>query len=129
MDRMKSLSEAIRMLMEGEFSGYVKINFSQGSLGRVEKYEEFYDAASHITAEKDSEKKTEVKEFPLRKAVPVILLFLTALAGCSAAGKIETDETSITTDCRHPFGDEVLLCKVTIDNVADAKPIQSGTGV
>lgn len=41
MDKMKRLSEAIRNLMEGEFSGYIKINFSQGSLGRVEKSEEF----------------------------------------------------------------------------------------
>ena len=62
MDRMKSLSEVIRMLVEGEFSGYVKINFSQGSLGRVEKYEEFYDAATHITGAKDGEKKSGEKE-------------------------------------------------------------------
>ncbi len=50
MDRMKSLSEAIRTLMEGEFSGYLKINFSQGSLGRIEKSEEF-DAAKIITVD------------------------------------------------------------------------------
>jgi hypothetical protein len=41
MDKMKRLSETIRSLMEGEFSGYIKINFSQGSLGRIEKSEEF----------------------------------------------------------------------------------------
>ena len=41
MDKMKRLSETIRILMEGEFSGYIKINFSQGSLGRIEKSEEF----------------------------------------------------------------------------------------
>jgi hypothetical protein len=41
MDKMKRLSETIRALMEGEFSGYIKINFSQGSLGRIEKSEEF----------------------------------------------------------------------------------------
>jgi len=40
MDKMKRLSETIRSLMEGEFSGYIKINFSQGSLGRIEKSEE-----------------------------------------------------------------------------------------
>jgi hypothetical protein len=45
MDRMKRLTEAIKTLMEGEFSGYLKINFTQGSLGRVEKSEEFEDAA------------------------------------------------------------------------------------
>lgn len=45
LDRTKRLIEAIRMLIEGEFSGYIKINFSQGSLGRVEKSEEIEDAA------------------------------------------------------------------------------------
>jgi hypothetical protein len=40
MDKMKRLSETMRSLMEGEFSGYIKINFSQGSLGRIEKSEE-----------------------------------------------------------------------------------------
>jgi hypothetical protein len=63
MDRMKSLSEAIRMLVEGEFSGYVKINFTQGSLGRVEKYEEINDAAIISSGEKNSEKKNREKEF------------------------------------------------------------------
>ena len=57
MDRMKSLSEAIRMLVEGEFSGYVKINFTQGSLGRVEKYEEINDAAIISAGEKTVRKK------------------------------------------------------------------------
>jgi FKBP-type peptidyl-prolyl cis-trans isomerase 2 len=88
MDRMKSLSEAIRMLVEGEFSGYVKINFSQGSLGRVEKYEEFYNSAAHSMGEQDSENKIKEKEFPLRKAVPVLFLCLTALAGCMSVGKV-----------------------------------------
>ncbi len=40
MDRMKRLVEAIKRLTDEEFSGYLKINFSQGSLGRVEKSEE-----------------------------------------------------------------------------------------
>jgi hypothetical protein len=47
MDKMKRLGETIRTLMEGEFSGYIKINFSQGSLGRIEKSEEF-DAANIV---------------------------------------------------------------------------------
>jgi len=49
MDRMTRLIEAIRKLIEGEFTGYVKINFTQGSLGRIEKFEEIDDAAM-ITA-------------------------------------------------------------------------------
>ncbi len=40
MDRMKRLAETIRSLADGQFSGYIKINFSQGSIGRVEKFEE-----------------------------------------------------------------------------------------
>ena len=40
MSRVKKLLETIRSLIEGEFSGYIKINFSQGSLGRVEQSEE-----------------------------------------------------------------------------------------
>jgi len=44
MDRMKRLIEVIRQLIEGEFTGYVKINFTQGSLGRIEKFEELDDA-------------------------------------------------------------------------------------
>jgi hypothetical protein len=51
MDRMKKLTEAITTLVEGEFSGYLKINFTQGSLGRVEKSEEFEDAAVIFAAE------------------------------------------------------------------------------
>jgi len=50
MDRLKRLAEAIRTLIDGQFSGYIKINFSQGSIGRIEKFEEF-DDASIIIAE------------------------------------------------------------------------------
>jgi hypothetical protein len=41
MDKIKKLNETMRMLMEGKFSGHIKINFSQGSIGRIEKTEEF----------------------------------------------------------------------------------------
>ena len=63
MDRMKRLIEAIRILIEGEFSGYIKINFSQGSLGRIEKSEEFEDATIILTGEKNSRKRSEEKDF------------------------------------------------------------------
>ena len=46
MDRMARLTETIGMLMAEEFSGHIKINFSQGSIGRVEKSEEFEDVAT-----------------------------------------------------------------------------------
>jgi hypothetical protein len=81
MDRMTSLSEAIRTLVETEFSGYLKINFSQGSLGRVEKCEEFNDTGIIMAGEKNDEKK-----IPLQKAVPIIFFFLTALASCTTSG-------------------------------------------
>jgi hypothetical protein len=63
MDRMKRLIEAIRMLIDGEFNGYIKINFSQGSLGRIEKSEEFENDANILTVDKDGRKKSEEKEF------------------------------------------------------------------
>jgi hypothetical protein len=53
MDRMTRLIEVIRKLIEGEFTGYVKINFTQGSLGRIEKFEELDDAAIITTTEKN----------------------------------------------------------------------------
>ena len=46
MEKVKKLTDALRILIKGEFTGYVKINFTQGSIGRVEKYEEFCDAAN-----------------------------------------------------------------------------------
>ena len=52
MDRMKRLAEAIGSLMADEFSGHIKINFSQGSIGRIEKAEEFEDV--EVLAETDT---------------------------------------------------------------------------
>ena len=71
MDRMKRLIEAIRILIAGEFSGYIKINFSQGSLGRIEKTEEFEDATIMFTGEKNSRKRSEEKDFQHGR-VPVL---------------------------------------------------------
>ena len=62
MDRMKRLIEAIRKLIEEEFSGYIKINFSQGSLGRVEKFEEFDDAMVILAEGRRGKNKKEEKE-------------------------------------------------------------------
>ena len=39
-ERMKLLIQEMEILTEASFTGYVKINFSQGSIGRVEKFEE-----------------------------------------------------------------------------------------
>ncbi|NLI81618.1 MAG: hypothetical protein GX443_08020 [Deltaproteobacteria bacterium] len=39
-DKLTRLIAAIRELMELQFTGYIKINFTQGALGRVEKFEE-----------------------------------------------------------------------------------------
>ena len=40
-DRLEKLVLAIRSLMENKFTGYIKLNFTQGSIGRIEKFEEF----------------------------------------------------------------------------------------
>ena len=55
MDRITRLTEIIGMLMSEEFSGHIKINFSQGSIGRVEKSEEFEDVAT-VYAERPGQK-------------------------------------------------------------------------
>ncbi|MCU0588416.1 MAG: hypothetical protein MUF52_09690 [Syntrophobacteraceae bacterium] len=39
-DRLDKLYRTIRTLMDSKFTGYVKMNFTQGTLGRVEKFEE-----------------------------------------------------------------------------------------
>ena len=38
--RFVHLMEFLNSLNEGDFTGYVKINYSQGSIARVEKFEE-----------------------------------------------------------------------------------------
>ena len=61
MDRVKKLTETFRTLINGEFTGYIKINFTQGSIGRVEKFEEFDDETIVRAAYKNS--KREEQEF------------------------------------------------------------------
>ena len=39
-DKLTRLLEAMRLLAEGKFTGYIKVNFSQGGIGRIEKFEE-----------------------------------------------------------------------------------------
>ena len=40
MARFSDLMNVIQEMNEKEFTGYIKINFSQGGIGRIEKYEE-----------------------------------------------------------------------------------------
>ena len=40
MDKLDQLVEVMGKLIEEEFTGHLKINFSQGGIGRVEKFEE-----------------------------------------------------------------------------------------
>ncbi len=56
-DRIKKLVETMETLIEGQFSGYLKINFSQGNLNRVEKFEECENAEIILEKEKRLEKK------------------------------------------------------------------------
>jgi len=38
--KLGKLIEYLKSMTEGDFTGYVKINFTQGNIGRVEKFEE-----------------------------------------------------------------------------------------
>ncbi len=39
-DKLNILSGLLQTLKDDGFTGYIKINFTQGSIGRVEKFEE-----------------------------------------------------------------------------------------
>lgn len=39
-DKLKRLYEYLAAVRNENFTGYIKVNFSQGNLGRVEKFEE-----------------------------------------------------------------------------------------
>lgn len=39
-DKLNKLSNVLDTLRQDGFTGYIKINFTQGSIGRVEKFEE-----------------------------------------------------------------------------------------
>jgi hypothetical protein len=80
MDRMKRLIETIRMLMEGEFCGYIKINFSQGSLGRIDKSEELADASIITNDTEKPGKKSDGKDVSL---LVVSMWLMLSLAGAA----------------------------------------------
>jgi hypothetical protein len=40
MEKAKKIIEVIKALMEKKFTGYIKVHFSRGSVGRIEKFEE-----------------------------------------------------------------------------------------
>ncbi|MGD0277876.1 MAG: hypothetical protein ABSC11_01070 [Smithella sp.] len=61
MDRMTRLVEVIENLIESEITGYIKINFTQGSLGRIEKFEEIDGDASVAGEKKTKGRKEEGK--------------------------------------------------------------------
>jgi len=39
-EKISKLVEVFRLLTEEKFTGYIKVNFSQGGIGRIEKFEE-----------------------------------------------------------------------------------------
>ena len=39
-EKLRKLGDVLRSLADSRFTGYIKINFSQGCIGRVEKFEE-----------------------------------------------------------------------------------------
>ena len=40
MEKLDKLVQLLRFHMGDEFTGHIKINFSQGGIGRIEKFEE-----------------------------------------------------------------------------------------
>lgn len=47
MSRLTDLINAIQEMNEKEFTGYIKINFTQGGIGRIEKFEEILRNSPH----------------------------------------------------------------------------------
>ncbi len=39
-EKIARLVDLMRLLAEEKFTGYIKVNFSQGGIGRIEKFEE-----------------------------------------------------------------------------------------
>jgi hypothetical protein len=39
-EKLARLMEIMRLLVDDKFTGYLKVNFSQGGIGRIEKFEE-----------------------------------------------------------------------------------------
>jgi hypothetical protein len=46
-NRLVDLVHALQEMNEKEFTGYIKINFTQGGIGRIEKYEEILRGGQH----------------------------------------------------------------------------------
>ncbi|MEW6664919.1 MAG: hypothetical protein AB1512_06830 [Thermodesulfobacteriota bacterium] len=40
MEKIRRLTDVLRGLRDSRFTGYIKVNYSQGSIARVEKFEE-----------------------------------------------------------------------------------------
>lgn len=45
--KFKRLVEVLQDMIDKEFTGHVKINFSQGGIGRIEKFEEILRSGLH----------------------------------------------------------------------------------
>jgi hypothetical protein len=39
-DKHQKLVDYLKTLQDTEFTGYIKVNYTQGSVGRIEKFEE-----------------------------------------------------------------------------------------
>ncbi|HVN71194.1 MAG TPA: hypothetical protein VMU10_04150 [Desulfomonilia bacterium] len=50
-EKYKKLIEYLKHLQEKKFTGYIKVNFSQGSVGRIEQFEE---VLKHLGSQSDS---------------------------------------------------------------------------
>ncbi|NVN98827.1 MAG: hypothetical protein HXX17_05835 [Geobacteraceae bacterium] len=46
--KLEKLKEVMLDMVDREFTGHVKINFSQGGIGRIEKFEEILREDDHL---------------------------------------------------------------------------------
>lgn len=76
--------------MEDKFSGYIRINFTQGSLGRIEKSEEFEEDSVLFTG-KDAVKRNggDRGRQEVFKTLSVIALVSLVFTGCAVSGVVK----------------------------------------
>ncbi len=96
--------------MEEEFCGFIKINFSQGSLERIEKSEELEDAVTIINGDNKRRKgrrKTDEQDFYLSF---VSLWLILSLAGCAGQSSVKASEGQ--SSIKEPEGQSVKAGRI-----------------
>ncbi len=97
MDRMESLLNVVKTMIHGGFTGIVKINFTQGSIGRVEKIEELEEGASLVEIRNWGKSKER------RKGTPEQILLDVRKSSLNPFHDPQTNIGSLFTKDVHPF--------------------------